>query len=59
MGLLGWVCRGLGCLVVTVGVCGRWWLVAVGVGSDYGFVGSRKNEIENKNNYKIIKILIF
>ena len=48
-----------GWLVVVMGVCGRWWLVAVGVGSDHGFVGSRKNEIENKNNYKIIKILIF
>ena len=48
-----------GWLVVAVGVCGQWWLVAVGVSSDYGSVGSRKNEIENKNNYKIIKILIF
>ena len=48
-----------GWVVVAVGVCGRWWLVVVGVGSDYGFVGSRKNEIENKNNYKKIKILIF
>ena len=31
----------------------------MGVGSGYGFVGSRKDEIGNKNNYKIIKILIF
>ena len=59
----GWVVVAVGVCgwwwLVAVGVCGWWWLVAVGVGNDYGFVGSKKNEIENKNNYKIIKILIF
>jgi len=30
--------------------CGRWWLVVVsmGVGNGSGFVGSRRDEIENK-----------
>ena len=28
--------------------CGWWWPVAVGVGSGYGFVGSRKDEMRIK-----------